>query len=817
MLSNYIKTLVRNLLRNKTYSIVNIGGLAVGIAAAIVILLYVRDELSYDQHHENIENVYLASFKGNFGGTPINASFTAAPLAETLVRKMPEVTAAARFFADVGSGSKLVEYVEKDKKFYEPHWMWADSTVFDAMTIPLKAGNQTEALKNPFSVIITEEMADKYFSNENPIGKTLRFNKDQDYIITGVMESGYSKSHLRYDFLASFSSLPLSRRTTWLGANTYCYMLVREEVIQSELENKINEVILRKYIAPQVERALGQPFEELEKGGLRAEFYLQKLSDIYLDHEGVHEIAVLSDKQYVYIFSLVALSLIIVASVNYMNLATAKASSRAKEVGLKKVLGSNKEQLIKQLLGESVIITFISVFIGYILAELFLLVFNSIANKDLTLTSNFSANIDVFGGMLLLTVVVGIISGIYPALIISSYQPAVVLKGEVTKGGKHAWIRNGLVIAQFTVSIALLSGTGIVIKQLEYMQNRKLGFAKDQVIVLQMESQDAINRFDSFRNELLLNNKILNASTADGVPGRFFLIASFAPEGADRNSAYVAVLNRVSIDFVETHGIEIVAGRDFSIDFPSDSTDAYLVNEKAAKAFGWTVESAVGKQLVSQIARGRGVKPKKVIGVMKDFNFESLQEEIRPLVLRIDKKTHRYVSVRFETENIKETLNFIEQKWAAFEPGYPFQYKFLDEDFERLFEQEKRLGSFFSYFTGLAILIACIGLFSLASFVTSQKTKEIGIRKVLGASSAGLSMMFIKRFSLLVLLAIIIGNLIAYFSMDLWLQDFVFRTQIEINEFLIAGLLSLLIAWFTVGYQSLKAAYANPIKSIKYE
>lgn len=814
MLQNYLKTLYRSFLKNKSYSFINISGLAFGIAASVLLLMYVRDELKYDAHHEKADNIYLVSFKGNFGGEPINVSFTAAPIAQTMMDEFPEVLQATRFFADINSGNKLIEY--EDKKFYESGFKWADSNVFEIFTYKLVKGNPKTALTQPNSVVISEDIADKYFGNENPIGKILKYNNESDYIITGVMKNVPFNSHFRFDFLASYTTLPGSRNPSWLRAETYCYLLLRENADAKALKSKF-PLLTDKYIAPQVEQALGITVQELRKGGLVTEFYLQPLKSLYLEMEGIHEFAITSDIQYVYIFSAVALAILLIASINYVNLATARASNRAREVGMRKVLGSSKGQLIKQFMAESIAMSAISTFFAFVIIELSLPVFNNLADKRLTLSADLLGNYDIFLGMILISLFVGIFAGLYPALVISSYQPVTVLKGSVSKGGKQGWLRNSLVIAQFTVSIALLIGTIVIYKQLNFMQNMKLGFEKEQVLALQLESKDAINRFEGFKNDLESHPDIIKTATSEGIPGRFFLISNFQFEGAPTNRPYSLTFNPISYDFLDVLDIDIVTGRGFSREFPSDSTNAIIINEKAVRSFGWTNETALGKKLTINSRRMNKNRLREVVGVVKDFHFESPHEEIRGLAMILGAEAHKWVLIKVKPQNLNESLSFIDSKWSSFEPGYPFQYKFLDEDFNRLFKQEKVLNEFFIYFTSLAIFIACLGLFSLSSYITIQKTKEIGMRKVLGASSSSIMLLLLKKFTYLVIASLIIAFPLAYLSMETWLHDFAYRTDIEAYEFILAGTLSLIIAWLTVGYQSLKAAFANPIASLRFE
>ncbi len=810
MFKNYLTIALRNLRKHKGYALLNLAGLALGMTCCLLIMLYVRDELSYDRFHANAERIYRMCLDAGVGGQFVKGGFTAAPIAETLLREAPEVEAAMRFWRP---GRVLLGYEEK--RFYEEHVLFADSSFFNVFDYALVAGDPRTALTEPNSVLLTEEMAQKYFGRENPLGKVLRYDNRLDFKITGVLQTPRRNSHLRFDFLAAMATREDSRSPVWISNNYYTYLLLRPNAAPEQLAAKFPSLV-KKHVAPQIERVMGKSFDEAVAAGAKWTYFLQPVTDIYLHSNGVQsELGVTSDAKYVYILGAIAVFILLIACINFMNLATARASQRAKEVGLRKVRGSVRAQLVKQFLGESLLLAFMAMLVALTLMELLLPYFNQLAGKALAL--NFSNGATVFATLIAVTLFAGVLAGLYPAFVLSAFQPVAVLKGSLRAGAKSPWLRSVLVVAQFAISIVLLVGTGVVFEQLRFMREKNLGFHKEQVVVLPIETPAGERNFETFRSELLRHPNIVSVAASSSVPGRFFGDNAHRAEGAPAEVVYLLNTLSTSFDFLNTMDIPVVAGRGFSEKFPTDSTSAFIINETAARHMGWTAESAVGKRLTALGQTPEESDARTVIGVVKDFHFESLHLEIKPMVMAIRPTWFNNVSVRIRPENISATLGFLQEKWQAYEPGYPWRYVFLDEDFGRLFQREERLSQIFGTFTMLAIFIACLGLFGLASFIAEQRTKEIGVRKVLGATVQSVVMLLSKEFTKLVALAFIIAAPIAYFVMQNWLQDFAYRTALDPMLFLAAGASALLIAWLTVSYQALKAALTNPVEALRYE
>jgi len=810
MLKNYLKIALRNLRKHKAYSFINIAGLAIGISCCALIMLYVQDELSFDRFHKNADRIYRVALSAAASGTPINSATTSAPMAAALVQEYPEVRGAARFWP---IGRVLIGH--ENNRFYEDRFLFADSSVFEVFTFPLLSGDPKTALAQPNSVLLTEAMARKYFGNENPLGKFLRYDNRADYKITGVLKNIPRRSHLQFDFLASLITQPRSQSPLWISNSYYTYLLLQENYAPLQLEAKF-PALVKKYVAPQIEQAIDKSFDEAIAAGAKYDFYLQPLPSIYLHSTAQNDLAVTSDVKYVYILTAIAVFILLIAAINFMNLATARSSNRAKEVGLRKVLGSERRQLIKQFLGESILLSFMALAIALFLIEILLPVFNNLAGKALSL--RFSGSLFFIISLAAVALTIGLLAGVYPAFVLSAFQPAAVLKGSLRSGAKSPWLRSTLVVVQFAISIVLLVGTGVAFQQLQYMQNKRLGFAKEQVVVLPIETRAGQQKYESFRQDLLQNPNVIAVGATSSIPGRVDNDTVYRLEGVSNEVIYSLKVMRVSEDFLAALQIELAAGRGFSREFVSDTSEAFVINEAAARYMGMTLETAVGKRLTEVAAGGINKDDQRtIIGVMKDFHYESMHHEIKPLVMSIEPLAYNNIVVRVRPENIAATLAALQEKWQAFEPGYPPRYFFLDEDFGRLFAAEARQSQIFSHFTILAICIACLGLFGLASFIAEQRTKEIGVRKVLGASVQQIIVLLSKDFTKLVVIAFLIAAPLAYFAMQRWLQDFAYRTALSPTVFVLAGLLAMLIAWLTVSYQAIKAALTNPVEALRYE
>lgn len=808
MFKNYFKSALRNILKHKGYSFINIIGLAIGMACCLLIFVFVLDELSYDSYNEKADRIYRIAGFFKFGGRNFNNSTVPGPMAEALVNDYPEVEAGMRFHAP---GSTIINY--GNISFKERKLIFSDPTIFNIFTVPLLAGDPKTALKNPFTLVLSKKAAGKYFGQENAVGKILKLDNKYDYMVTGIFDSIPHNSHFHFDFIASLSSLQVSREQSWLNNNFWVYILLNKNADPKSLEAKFPEVI-KKYMGPRLEEALGKSMDALVKNGnLKIEFYLQPLRSIHLHSDLESEMEPNSDIKYVYIFSVIALFILIIASINFMNLSTARSAGRAKEVGLRKVMGSHRSQLISQFQVESMILSIISMLIALILVKLSIPYFNNLSGKELTLSNYF--NWEMILAVFVITLLTGFLAGIYPALIISAFQPARVLKGDFKSGTKTGLLRSSLVVFQYTASIILIIGTLVVMNQLSYIRNTKLGFDKDHVLILN-NAYLLGRQAETFKNEMLAIPQFKSATISGflPVPSKRYN-NSILPEGEASNKNATSMENwTVDYDYIKTLGMKILKGRNFSRDFSSDDSEAVIINQEAAKQFGW--DEPPGKRLGRFINDKGDIENFTVIGVVENFHFESLRNTIAPMVIFLG-NDNELISFRINTGNISGTIDLLKDKWKKFLPNQPFEYSFLDEDFNAVYRVEQKLGEIFGVFALLAILIGCIGLFGLAAHTAQQKTKQIGIRKVLGASVSNITRLLSKEFVILVCIANIIAWPIAYFIMNKWLQYFAYRTSFTILTFIIAGIISITIALIAVSYQSVKAALVKPVDSLKYE
>jgi len=799
MLKNYLKVTLRNIKRYKGYAVINAAGLAIGMACCILIVLYIQSELSFDRYHEKADRIYLLKRHGLYGGKEQTGSSNNALSAIYMKKDFPEVENTVRigFMPD-----PAVKY--QDKKFYVGRALYADDSFFDVFTYPMVKGDPSTALNAPFSVVITQEMAAKYFGDEDPLGKSLRFNNQENFTVTGVIENVPRNSHLLFDMLCSFqtqySQNPKGHPflDDFISNTFWTYVLLEEGVDPHALEAKFPEFI-EKYGS-----------KRLKIIGATMEYFLMPLTKIHLytplsgERTGVGAIL------YIYIFSLIAVIILVIACINFMNLATARATRRAQEVGMRKVLGAVKGGLVRQFLCESFFYSFFALFLSVGLTELALPAMSSIVGYKLSL--DFINMPWLFPALLGITLFVGLAAGSYPAFYLSSFQPVRVLKGGIKSGRKNTLFRSVLVVIQFTASVTLIIGTVIIVRQLAYMKNKNPGFNKEQVVVLPFRDKDLRNSLHTIKTELKGQSGIVSVAVSSDIPGQYPQLNSKHPEGFPRNQPPLMYDLNVDEDFIRTMGMEIVAGRDFSQEFGSDQKSA-IINETAAKEFGW--ENPVGKRI------GDYSGLKTVIGVVKDYHQLPLTQEIKPLYIRITPQDiynpYRMLSVRIAPGAISRTLDLMETKWNEIYPNHPFDYFFLDESFGEQFQDIERTRKLTSYFAGLAIFIACLGLYGLASFMAEQRTKEIGIRKVLGATTGGIVYLISKDLTKMVVLANAIAWPAAYLLMRSWLSSFPYRINITVLTFLLSGVVVLLIGLATVAYQSIKAGLTDPVRSLKYE
>jgi putative ABC transport system permease protein len=811
MLKNFLKIAVRNLLRQKAYAFINISGLAIGIACCMFILLYVSDELSYDRHHRNTERIYRIGLDAVVSGTEIHAALTSAPLVPTLLAEYPEIEAAARLYK---SSRALISY--EQQKFYEEGFLWADSTIFQVLSFPLLRGDDATALNQPHKIVITAAAAQKYFGDDDAIGKVLRVDNRQDYFVSGVLRDLPANSQFRFDFLASISSLPWVQQSHWGNNSFYSYVKLRQDAKPENLAANF-PALVRRDVAPLLEKGLGFSYDEAVARGFKWGYFIEPLTEIYLHSTAQQDISPHGDMRYIYILSAIALFILLIACINFMNLATARSVKRAKEVGVRKALGSERMQLARQFLSESTLLALLAMIFALALVQLLLPWFNQLSGKAIPAATVTSA--PVLAMLLAIALLAGLLAGSYPAFLLSAFQPVKVLKGQIAGNAGGAQLRSVLVVAQFCISLILLVGTAVVFKQLRFMQNHKLGFAQEQVVILPAETEAMARTFEALRNEWLKNHNVGGVATGSVIPGRFLdNLSGYRPEGAAQDAVILLWTARVSHDYLRTLQVELVAGRDFSREMTTDTLQACVINETAAHLLGWTPATAVGKQL-AEIGSGNNDTDlvRTVVGVVKDFHVESLQEAIKPAIFTIGKSTLAFAMARVRPENLAETLASLQAQWQALLPNHPDQYFFLDADFGRLYEKERRLGQIVGSFAFLAIFIAALGLFGMASFVAQQRTKEIAVRKVLGASAPGVMILLTKDFLKLITVAFLLAAPVGYLVMQRWQQDFAYRIDLSAGEFVLAGGLLLLITLLTVSTQAIKAALANPVVSLRYE
>lgn len=812
MLKNYLKIAWRNLLKNKTFSLINITGLASGLACFILIALYVADELSYDRFHEKANRIYRINSDIVFGGNKLNLAVSSDPMGETLKKDYPQVQSYVRFFA--GDGYRMVkkgsQYIREDNVAH------ADSTLFDVFSIPLIAGEAKSTLNEPKTVILSESTAKKYYGTTDVVGKMLETdeNKSTLYKITGVYKDLPHNSHLKLDMIFSMFNFNY-QFGNYLSHNFHTYIVLQPGVNYKDFEKNFVQVI-DKYVLPQAKQFMNiNSMDEFRKSGNRLEYGLIPLTDIHLHSDRQFELSVNGSIQYVYIFSAVAIFVLLLACINFMNLSTARSSNRAKEVGIRKVLGTERRSLINQFLTESTLTVLIATVIAVGIVWLTLSWFNNLSGKQLSMLDLFQPQYILF--LVALPLVVGLLAGGYPAFFLSSFKPIAVLKGKINAGFKRSALRNVLVVFQFATSIILIVGTIIVYRQLNFIQTKKLGFNKDQVLIVN-GTGGLWNKTEAFKEDVSGLAGVSGATFAGYLPvsnsSRNDNTYSTSPVMDSKNGFNMQTW-QADYDYFKVMGMEIVKGRAFSKEFGTD-TSAMIINESLAKLLGF--KDPIGQKLYTNYQDQSGTRfiSYTVVGVVKDFHFESLRQNIGPLCFRLGKPDW-VTAFKVNTSNINELVKSVEAKWKTYAPSMPFSYQFLDEAFDNMYRVEQRTGKLGLTLAIIAILIACLGLFGLATYMAEQRIKEIGVRKVLGASIADLVTMLSKDFLKLVIISTILAVPLSWWAMNKWLQDFAYRVSVGWWVFAAAGILALLIAVLTVSSQAIKAALANPVKSLRTE
>lgn len=810
MFKNYLKIALRNLWKQKTFSAINIVGLAVGLCCFLLITLYVIDELGYDTYNEKADRIYRISTNIKFGGTSMRMSQTSDMMGQTLKKDYPQVEQYTRIFSN--SGNKLIR--KGNEYINEPNVAHVDSTFFSVFTLPAIEGNTNTALDQPNTVVITRSAAMKYFGTLNALGKTIETNDNIStlYKVTAVVEDVPKNSHFDFDFFFSMKNVNYDWGQ-FTSHNFHTYLLFKPGTNVKEFDKSIDQYIIN-YVIPAAGQNMNlKSIEEFRKNGNTIEYSLMPLTKLHLYSDFSFELSPSGNIKYIYIFSAVAFFILLIACVNFMNLTTARSANRAKEVGIRKVLGTERKMLITQFLSESTLMVFLSMIIAVALAYFILPMFNDVAGKAMSLQILFSPFYLTL--LLLLPIIVGLFAGSYPAFYLSSFRPIAVLKGKLGTGNNKTGLRSVLVVFQFTSSIVLIIGTLVIFKQLNYIQTKDLGFKKEQVLIVN-DAYALENNLDAFKNDVLQLPGVKSGTLSSYLPvsnsSRSDYTFSTSPVMDSKNGFNMQVW-RIDYDYLKTMGMQVAKGRDFSKDYGSDST-GILINEATAKLMG--PGDPVGKKIYKGSNEPGGMETFTIIGIVRDFNYESLKSNIQPLSFLLKRSTGM-ASFKVNTTNLPSLLKSIEAKWKTMAPGMPYSYRFLDESFNEMYNSEQRVGKIALIFSIIAILIACLGLFGLAAFVAEQRTKEIGIRKVLGASVNGLVGLLSKDFIKLVLISFVIAAPLAWYFMNNWLRDFEYRISINWTIFLIAGIIALAIAMVTISFQAIKAALANPVKNLRSE
>ena len=795
MLKNYLKVAYRILRRQKGYSFINILGMAVGMACCLFILLWVTDELSYDRYHKNAANIYRITYAEIIGGAYDHYDLPPFPAAPAFKEEIPEIVTYTRMLRRTG----LFTYGEK--KFDEDGIFYGEEGFFRIFSHEFIAGSPESALGEPNLLVLTESAAKKIFGSENPIGKIVNLNGDGDLKVTAVIKDVPKNSHFSFKYLVSFSTQHQrlgDYLKNWFVILGWSYVLLENGADPAAVEQKMNAV---------AQRHSGAKAREF---GQQMEYHLQKVTDIHLKSHIQDEIEANGNIQYIYIFSVVAAFVLIIACINFINLATARSSHRGMEVGLRKVFGAQRKRLISQFIAESLFLSLLGLLLSILMVWLLLPLFTNITGKQMNL-GDLNKGV-VWGGFLVLIVFTGVAAGSYTAFFLSFYQPIHVLRGRIGRGPQRPLLRSGLVTFQFAVSVMLIIGTVVIMNQIRHMKNASLGFDKEQVMVVQVKGQGIRNSFEAFKNTLKQDSSVLEAAYSSGIPGRVQNVITTFQEGKEESVSHTFNVIYADYDFLKAYGIDIAQGRDFSRVFTSDAEGAFLINETAGAKLDWG-EETVGKKIGFSL---ENLEP--IVGITKDFHYKSVKEQIEPLAIRLRAEAGSFLSLKLKTDRIAETVAFVQKTWQEFEKDRTFSCFFVDDFFDSLYHSEERLSRIISVFASVAIFVACLGLFGLASYTVEQSTKEIGIRKVLGASVPNIVFLLSKNFTRWVFVANVVAWPLSYFILQkFWLENMPVRITLSLWVFVSVGLLSLLIALLTVGLQSVRAALANPADSLRIE
>ena len=799
MFQNYFKVALRNILKHKFFSAINILGMTIGITSCLLIILYISDELSYDTFHKNANRIYQVGLHGKIAGQDIKTATTCPPLAEAMVSEIPEIEAATRL--DPFFGKPAIKY--GDKVFSEEKVFYADSNFFQFFSYALIEGDAKTALQEPNTMVITESMAKKYFGTEPALGKILVVGNDKiSFKVTGLTPDAPTNAHFSYNMLLSSAGNENLKTTVWLNNFMYNYYMLREDASVDNVNQKF-KALVEKYVGPEIEKFMGISIKQMQSQGGEYGYYSTKITDIHLGSVSQNDIEAGGNVMYIYFFGGIGIFIIVIACINFMNLSTARSAGRAKEVGLRKTLGSLRSQMVGQFLAESMMYSTAAVVIAIAACYFLLPSFNLLAGKQLTLAV-FQSPVFIVS-IIALIIFVGVIAGSYPAFYLTSFNAVEVLKGKVRAGMKSKGVRSLLVVCQFALSIFLIIFTLVVYQQIQFMQEKSLGLDKNNILIIQNTGRLASNK-DAFRNALQSQTGVTKLSYTNNTFPGVNNTTVFRPAGTEDD--HIMGQYYADYDHLDVMKMELKEGRFFSKDYPSDST-AIIINEAAVKEFGY--KNPVGEQIFYAPTQ----ETLKVIGVLKNFNFESYKAQVRPISIRLT-KTSNNLLVRYEG-SAQNVVDAVEKLWKQHAAGEPLEFTFLDQQFDQLFRAEQRMGTIFTIFSALAIFIASLGLFALAAFTAEQRTKEIGIRKAMGASMFGLTLLLSREFTKLVVIAFVPAAVVGWWVADNWLGGFAYRIEVSPWIILLSGIGAVLIAWITVSYQSVRAAGTNPVESLRYE
>ena len=801
MFKNYLKIGLRHLIKNRLYAATSVLGLSIGIACSILIMLYLTNELSYDRHHENADRIYRLGAEYTIGGKVSRFANIGRPVGPTLKKDYPEVLEFTRFRKyNVVTGNPVLLSVagEKDKEIEEQRVYWADSTVFDIFTYKFSSGKPNTSLTRPNTVVITESIARKLFGDSNPLGKVIEIDKSERCEITGVIEDPPNTTHLNFEVLISWSTFhseaDLQR---WVGGHVYTYLLFPEQHNMDAFQAKWPSFY---------EQYMAATFKQV---GGSCNVVIQPLKDIHLHSDLTWEAENNGDIIYIYVFAAVGIFILIIASINYVNMATARSILRAKEVGIRKVAGALRKGLIKQFFSEAVIVVTISFAAAIIMAIAGLPVLNDLTARSLTLDP--SSGLLLLRGTIGVVVLVTLIAGLYPAFYLSSFIPAKVLTRRPVERAGGVSLRQVLVIIQFTISIVIIISTLVVLDQLNYMKNKDLGFNRENIIAISAKGTSIKSSLESAKTELLEHPDILQVSISENLPGQNLNMTSLSFESEDGAMEDLEVnFLEVDYEYLDLMGVEIVEGRNFDRAMSTDKDLAVIVNQMLVDKFGWS--DPIGKKV-----NAGSDTPLQIVGVVNDFHMETLHNEIRPVVMLLLDPPGSWIFLRASDANLGSTITFLEKKWQEFEPNFPLNYVFVSENLRQMYQGDEKVSNLFGYCSIIAIFISCLGLLGLSAFTTERRIKEVGIRKVLGASSSNIVSVLSREFLMLVLIANIVGWPLAYLAMDKWLEQFAYQTTISWWIFLAAGALAMSIAIATISFHAIKAALSNPVDSLRYE